>query len=118
MLMWRKRPIPMMLHFLFSPFLFLWPQFLFPTLFLFLIPPDANPVGIPDPYPHAPPPDPVAIPDPDPWVAYISITITSASLVDSAEVTSSSHFSVACWPNVAISSAWCLPSCVDISRSS
>src|SRR3981189_590391 len=62
--------------------------------------------------------DPAAIPVPIPWVAYISITLTSASLVDSAEVTSSSHFSVACWPNVAVSSAWCLPSCVDISRAS
>src|SRR3981189_38724 len=82
----------------------------------FLVPPipvPVAPVPVPDPVlisdPDADPPtaDPVAIPVPDPWVAYISITLTSASLVDSAEVTSSTHFSVACWPNVAVSSELC-----------
>ena len=81
-------------------------------------PADGDPVAISVPDGDPPTADPVAIPVPNPWVAYISITLTSASLVDSAEVTSSSHFSVACWPNVAVSSAWCLPSCVDISRAS
>jgi len=54
-------------------------------------------------------------PNPDPHVAYISITLTSVSLSNSAAVTSSSHCLIACWPNAAISLAWCL---LEISRAS
>ena len=57
---------------------------------------------------------PVALPR----VAYISITLTSISLSDSAAVTSSSHLSIACGPNAAVSSAWCLLSFVEISWAS